>query len=166
MLEGIKILAERIVDLPELYDSQPRVKEVRLTDLEFSTEQQVKQLIKIVYENEHDIFTEEEINHIKGAERECRRKVFNAWLLGIVADHHVYLPETREQRKERIEVEQEERNWRIEKEKKDREFRREQQLIQEQMMQRVRHEEMLRGGTGVPKNSFMGVPKNSLTGGY
>jgi hypothetical protein len=157
MLEGIKILAERIVDLPELYDSQARVTEIKLGEPEIPMEQQVEQLIKIVYENEHGVFTEEEVNHIKEAERECRRKVFNAWLLGIVADHYVCLPETREQRKDRMMLEEEERKWRMEKEKEKRQLERERQQHMEQMQQRARHDEMLRGG--------MGIAKNSLTGG-
>ena len=145
MLEGIKILAERIVDLPELYDSQARVTEIKVGDPEISVEQQVEQLIKIVYENEHGIFTEEEINHIKEAERECRRKVFNAWLVSIIADHYVCLPETREQRKDRLMIEEEERKWRMEKEKEKRQMERDRQLALEQMQQRARHDEMLRG---------------------
>jgi hypothetical protein len=157
MLEGIKILADRIVDLPELYDTQPRVTEVKTTDPEIPVEQQIAQLIKIVYDNEYGVFTEEEINHIKEAERECRRKVFNAWLLGIVADQYVYLPETREQKKERLQIEQEEQKWRMEREKEKRQMERERQLAMEQMQQRARHDEMLRGGG-------RGIA-NNLTGG-
>jgi len=156
MLEGIKILGERIVNMPELYDSQARVTEVKVGDPEIPVEDQIAQLIKIVYENEHGIFTEEEINHIKEAERECRRKVFNAWLLGIVAEHYIYLPETREQRKDRMMIEEEERKWRMEKEKERRQLERERQQHMEQMQQRARHDEMLRGGRGIASNSLTG----------
>ena len=156
MLEGIKILAERIVDLPELYDSQARVTEVKVGDPEIPVEDQIAQLIKIVYDNEYDIFTAEEINHIKEAERECRRKVFNAWLLGVVADQYVYLPETREQKKERIDIEREEQKWRIEKEKEKRQMERERQLAMEQMQQRMKQDEMLRAGRGIASNSLTG----------
>lgn len=158
MLEGIKILAERIVDLPELYDSQARVTEIKVGDPEIPMEQQVEQLIKIVYENEHGIFTEEEINHIKEAERECRRKVFNSWLVGIVADHYICLPETREQRKDRLMIEEEERKWRMEKEKEKRQMERDRQLALEQMQQRARHDEMLRGrGMNMANNLTGGI---------
>ena len=157
MLEGIKILAERIFGLPEMYDPAPRVTEVKVSDPEVSEEEQLHQLIKIVYENEHGIFTEEEINHIKEAEREARRKVFNAWLLRVVADQYVYLPETLEQRKERIEIAQEERKWRVEKEKEKRQMERERQLAMEQIQQRAKQDEMLRGGRGIASNSLTGL---------
>ena len=157
MLEGIKILAERIIATPELYDCQPKAVEIKAGDPEVSIDQQLGQVIKIVYDNEHGVFTDEEVNHIKQAEREARRKVFNSWLVAIVAEQNINLPDTREQRKERIEVEQEERKWRIEKERERRQLDRERQLALEQMQQRARHDEMLRGG--------MGIANNSLTGG-
>jgi len=156
MLEGIKILGERILDLPELYDKQPRVSEVKIGDPEIPVEEQIQQLIKIVYDNEYGVFTEEEINYIKEAERECRRKVFNAWLLGIVADQYIYLPETREQKKDRLMIEEEERKWRIEREKEKRQMEREKQLAMEQIQQRMKHDEMLRGGRGMAQNSLTG----------
>lgn len=156
MLEGIKILAERIIATPELYDCQPKVVEIKVDDPVVSTDQQLEQVIKIVYDNEHGVFTDEEVNHIKQAEREARRKVFNSWLVGIVAEHNINLPDTREQRKERIEMEQEERKWRIEKERERRQMERDRQLALEQMQQRAKHDEMLRGGRGIASNSLTG----------
>lgn len=159
MLEGIKILAERIIAMPELYDCQPRVTEIKEGDLIVSTDLQLEQVIKIVYDNEHGVFTDEEVNHIKEAEREARRKVFNSWLVGIVAEHNINLPDTREQRKERQMIAEEERKWRIEKEKEKRQMERERQVAMEQIQQRAKQDEMLRGGMG------MGIARNSLTGG-
>jgi hypothetical protein len=157
MLEGIKILAERIIATPELYDCQPRVMEVKMGDPEVSIDHQLEQVIKIVYDNEHGVFTDEEVNHIKQAEREARRKVFNSWLVSIIAEQGIHLPETREQRKERLEIAEEERKWRIEKEKEKRQIERDRQLAMEQIQQRAKHDEMLRGS--------MGMARNSLTGG-
>lgn len=159
MLEAIKILAERIVDMPELYDQQPRVTEVRLGDPEVPVADQIQQFIRIVYDNADNVFTDEEIAHIKEAEREARRKVVNAWMLGIVAGEFVALPDTREQKKERLQIEEEERKWRLEKEKERRQMERERQLAYEQTQQRIRHDEMLRGSRGI------GMASNSLTGG-
>lgn len=153
MLEGIKILAERIIATPELYDCQPRVMEIKVGDPEVSIDQQLEQVIKIVYDNEHCVFTDEEVNHIKQAEREARRKVFNSWLVAIVAEQSINLPDTREQRKERVMIAQEEHKWRMEKEKERRQMERERQLAYEhaQQQQRVQHY-----GKGL---------QNSLTGG-
>ena len=156
MLEGIKILAERIIATPELYDCQPRVMEIKVGDPEVSTDQQLEQVIKIVYDNEHGVFTDEEVNHIKQAECEARRKVFNSWLVAIVAEQGISLPDTREQRKERQMIAEEERKWRIEKEKERRQLDRERQLALEQMQQRAKHDEMLRGGRGIASNSLTG----------
>jgi hypothetical protein len=156
MLEGIKILAERIIATPELYDCQPRVMEIKVGDPEVSTNQQLEQIIKIVYDNEHGIFTDEEINHIKQAEREASRKVFNSWMVAIVAEQSINLPDTREQRKERVMIAEEERKWRLEKERERRQLDRDRQLALEQMQQRAKHDEMLRGGRGL---------QNSITGG-
>jgi hypothetical protein len=156
MLEAIKILAERIVDMPELYDQQPRVMEVKVGDPEVPIEDQIHQLIKIVYDNEDNIFTEEEINSVKEAEREAKRKVFNSWMLGIIADQYVALPATREQRKDRLMIEEEERRWRIEQEKQKRQMERERQLAMEQMQQRAQQDERYRYGTAMNKNSLTG----------
>lgn len=156
MLEAIKILAERIVDMPELYDQQPRVREVKTTDPEVPVADQIQQFIRIVYDNADNVFTDEEIAHIKEAEREAKRKVVNAWMLGIVAGEFVALPDTREQRKERLQIEEEERKWRMEREKDKRQMERERQLAMEQMQQRARHDEMLRGSRGMANNILPG----------
>ena len=149
MLEGIKILAERILAMPQLYDCQPRVTEIKVGDPEVYIESQIQQIIKIVYDNEHGVFTDEEINHIKQAEREACRRVFNSWLVAIVAEQGIHLPETREQKKERIEIAQEEQKWRFEKEKERRQLDRERQFTLEQIQeQRAKQDEMLRGGIG------------------
>ena len=153
MLEGIKILAERIITTPELYDCQPRVMEIKAGDPEFSIDHQIEQVIKIVYDNEHGVFTDEEVNHIKEAEREARRKVFNSWLVTIVAEQGIHLPETREQRKERIEIAQEEQKWRFEKEKERRQLDRERQFAYEQTQQR---QEVMRYGKSIAGNSLTG----------
>ena len=157
MLEAIKILAERIVDMPELYDHQPRVSEVRLTDSEVPISEQIEQFIRIVYDNADNVFTDEEIAHIKEAEREAKRKVANAWMLGIVAGEFVALPDTREQRKERLMIEEEERKWRIEQEKQKRQQEREKQLAMERIQQHMRQDEMLRDGRGIANNNFGGI---------
>ena len=157
MLEAIKILAERIVDMPELYDHQPRVSEVRLTDSEVPISEQIEQFIRIVYDNADNVFTDEEIAHIKEAEREAKRKVANAWMLGIVAGEFVALPDTREQRKERLMIEEEERKWRIEQEKQKRQQEREKQLAMERIQQHMRQDEMLRDGMGIANNNFGGI---------
>jgi hypothetical protein len=153
MLEGIKILAERILAMPQLYDCQPRVMEIKVGDPEVDIESQIQQLIKIVYDNEHGIFTDEEINHIKQAEREVSRRVFNSWLVAIVAEQSVSLPDTREQRKTRLEIAEEEQRWRMEREKEKRQTERERQLAYEQAAQQ---REVMRYGKGL---------QNSLTGG-
>jgi len=159
MLEAIKILAERIVDMPELYDQQPvgAIAQIGIAEPEVSVDVQIEQLIRLVYDNEFNIFTEEEINHIKEAERECRRKVFNAWILGIISYQNVNLPHTREQRKERIEIAQEEQKWRMEKEKERRQLDRERQLAYE----RAQQDEKYRYATVANRN--MG---SNLSGGY
>ena len=157
MLEAIKILAERIVDMPELYDQQPRVTEVRLGDPEVPVADQIQQFIRIVYDNADNVFTDEEIAHIKEAEREAKRKVANAWMLGIVAGEFVALPDTREQRKERLMIEEEERKWRIEQEKQKRQQEREKQLAMERIQQHMRQDEMLRDGMGIANNNFGGI---------
>lgn len=153
MLEGIKILAERILAMPQLYDCQPRVMEIKVGDPEVDTESQIQQIIKIVYDNEHGIFTDEEINHIKQAEREVSRRVFNSWLVAIVAEQSVTLPDTREQRKERVAIAEEEHRWRMEKEKERRQIEREQQRAYENSQQQ---REVMRYGRGL---------QNSLRGG-
>jgi hypothetical protein len=153
MLEGIKILAERILAMPQLYDCQPRVVEIKVGDPEVDIESQIQQIIKIVYDNEHGIFTDEEINHIKQAEREVSRRVFNSWLVAIVAEQSVNLPDTREQRKTRLEIAEEEQRWRMEREKEKRQTERERQLAYEQAAQQ---REVMRYGKGL---------QNSLTGG-
>jgi len=158
MLEGIKILGERIVNMPELYDpNENRVAEVKMTDPEIPTSHQVDQLIQLVCENGDGIFTDEEVKYIKDSIVECRRKVFNSWVVGIVAGQDLILPRTREQMKAEIEREEEERKWRMEREKEKRKMDRERQLAVEQMQQRAMHDEMLRGGG-------RGIA-NSLTGG-
>ena len=157
MLEGIKILAERILAMPELYDYQPLNMEIKEGDLIVSPDVQIEQLIKLVYDNEHGVFTDEEVNLIKEAEREARRKVFNSWLVSIIAEQKVNLPHTREQRKERMMLEEEERKWRIEKEKERRQLDRERQLALEQIQQRAKQDEMLRGGRGIASNNLTGL---------
>jgi hypothetical protein len=157
MLEGIKILGERIVNTPELYDpNENRVTEVRMTDPEIPTSHQVDQLIQLVCENGDGIFTDEEVKYIKDSIVECRRKVFNSWVVGIVADQDLILPRTREQMKAEIEREEEERKWRMEREKEKRQMDRERQLAVEQMQQRAMHDEMLRGSRGIASNSLTG----------
>ena len=159
MLEGIKILGERIVNMPELYDpNENRVKEIKISDPEVPMEQQVEQLIQLVCENADGIFTDEEVKYIKDSVVECRRKVFNSWVVGIVADQDLILPRTRAQSKADIEREEEEYKWRMEKEKEKRQIEREQRQHMEQMQQRKKHDEMLRGGRG------MNIA-NNLTGG-
>ena len=161
MLEGIKILGERIVNMPELYDpNEHRVSEVKMTDPEVPVHHQVDQLIQLVCENADGIFTDEEVKYIKDSVVECRRRVFNSWVVGIIADQDLILPRTREQSKHDIEREEEEHKWRLEKEKEKRQMereRREQQLLQEQMYQRARQEEMLRGGRGIANNNPTGL---------
>lgn len=157
MLEGIKILAERILAMPELYDYQPLNMEIKEGDLIVSADVQIEQLIKLVYDNEHGVFTDEEVNLIKEAEREARRKVFNSWLVSIIAEQKVNLPHTREQRKERMMLEEEERKWRIEKEKERRQLDRERQLAYE----RAQQDEKYRYATVANRN--MG---SNLSGGY
>lgn len=158
MLEGIKILGERIVNMPELYDpNEGRVLEVKLQDPEIPVEQQVNQLIQLVCENADGIFTDEEIKYIKDSIVECRRKVFNSWVVGIIADQDLILPRTREQMKTEIEREEEEHKWRMEREKEKRQEKREQQLAMEQMRQRMKQEEMLRGGRGIAYNNLTGL---------
>ena len=159
MLEGIKILGERIANMPELYDpNESRVVEVKMTDPEIPTSHQVDQLIRLVCENGDGIFTDEDVKYIKDSIVECRRKVFNSWVVGIVADQDLILPRTREQMKAEIEHEEEERKWRMEREKEKRQMDRERQLAMEQIQQRMKHDEMLRGGGG------RGIA-NNLTGG-
>ena len=136
MLEGIKILGERIVNMPELYDpNENRVTEVKMTDPEVPLSHQVDQLIQLVCENRDGIFTDEEIKHIKDSITECRRRVFNSWVVGIIADQDLILPRTREQMKAEIEREEEERKWRMEKEKEKRQMDRERQLAYERAQQ-------------------------------
>ena len=155
MLEGIKILGERIVNMPELYDpNEGRVLEVKLQDSEVPLSHQVDQLIQLVCENADGIFTDEEIKYIKDSIFECRRRVFNSWVVGIIADQDLILPRTRQQMKAEIEHEEEERKWRMEKEKEKRQMQREQQLAYEQAAQQ--RQELLRYGKGL---------QNSLTGG-
>jgi hypothetical protein len=154
MLEGIKILGERIVNMPELYDpNENRVTEVKMTDPEVPTSHQVDQLIQLVCENADGIFTDEEIKHIKDSIVECRRKVFNSWVVGIIADQDLILPRTRKQMKEDIEREEEDRKWRMEREKEKRQIEREQQYAMEQ---RRKQDEMLYASRGI---------QNSLRGG-
>jgi len=157
MLEGIKILGERIVNMPELYDpNENRVVEVKMTDPEVPIEAQVGQLIALVCENADGIFTDEEIKYIKDSIVECRRRVFNSWVVGIIADQDLILPRTREQMKADIEREEEEHKWRMEKEKEKRQMERERQLAMEQMQQRMKQDEMLRGGRGIANNNLTG----------
>jgi hypothetical protein len=157
MLEGIKILGERIVNMPELYDpNENRVTEVKMTDPEIPLSHQVDQLIQLVCENRDGIFTDEEIKHIKDSITECRRRVFNSWVVGIIADQDLILPRTREQMKAEIEREEEERKWRMEKEKEKRQMERERQLAMEQIQQRMKQDEMLRGGRGIANNNLTG----------
>jgi len=154
MLEGIKILGERIVNMPELYDpNENRVTEVKMTDPEIPLSHQVDQLIQLVCENRDGIFTDEEIKHIKDSIVECRRRVFNSWVVGIIADQDLILPRTREQMKAEIEREEEDRKWRMEKEKLKRQEQREKQLAMEQMEQQ---KELLRYGRNVANNSLTG----------
>jgi hypothetical protein len=158
MLEGIKILGERIVNMPELYDpNENRVTEVKMTDPEIPLSHQVDQLIQLVCENRDGIFTDEEIKHIKDSITECRRRVFNSWVVGIIADQDLILPRTREQMKAEIEREEEDRKWRMEKEKLKRQEQREKQLAMEQMEQRMKQEEMLRGNRGLTYNHTTGL---------
>jgi len=157
MLEGIKILGERIVNMPELYDpNENRVTEIKVGDPEVPLSHQVDQLIQLVCENADGIFTDEEIKYIKDSIVECRRRVFNSWVVGIIADQDLILPRTREQMKAEIEREEEERKWRMEKEKEKRQENRERQLAMEQMQQRMKQEEMLRGGRGIANNNLTG----------
>lgn len=158
MLEGIKILGERIVNMPELYDpNEGRVLEVKLQDPEVPMEHQVDQLIQLVCENADGIFTDEEVKYIKDSIVECRRRVFNSWVVGIIADQDLILPRTREQMKTEIEREEEEHKWRMEREKEKRQEKREQQLAMEQMQQRMKQDEMLRGGRGIAYNNLTGL---------
>lgn len=157
MLEGIKILGERIVNMPELYDpNENRVTEIKISDPEVPMEQQVEQLIQLVCENADGIFTDEEVKYIKDSVVECRRRVFNSWVVGIIADQDLILPRTRAQSKADIEREEEEHKWRMEREKEKRQMERERQLAMEQMQQRARHDEMLRGGRGIANNTLTG----------
>jgi len=154
MLEGIKILGERIVNMPELYDpNENRVVEVKITDPEVPTSHQVDQLIQLVCENGDGIFTDEEVKYIKDSIVECRRKVFNSWVVGIIAEQDLILPRTREQMKAEIEREEEERKWRMEREKEKRQMERDKQLAYEQIQQRLKQDEMLRGARGIQNNS-------------
>ena len=154
MLEGIKILGERIANMPELYDpNENRVTEVKMTDPEIPLSHQVDQLIQLVCENRDGIFTDEEVKYIKDSIVECRRRVFNSWVVGIIADQDLILPRTREQMKAEMEHQEEERKWRMEKEKEKRQIERERQLAYEQTQQR---QELQRYGKGL---------QNSLTGG-
>jgi hypothetical protein len=158
MLEGIKILGERIVNMPELYDpNENRVTEVKMTDPEIPLSHQVDQLIQLVCENRDGIFTDEEIKHIKDSITECRRRVFNSWVVGIIADQDLILPRTREQMKAEIEREEEDRKWRMEKEKLKRQEQREKQLAMEQIEQRMKQDEMLRGNRGLTYNHTTGL---------
>jgi hypothetical protein len=157
MLEGIKILGERIVNMPELYDpNENRVTEIKMTDPEIPTSHQVDQLIQLVCENADGIFTDEEVKYIKDSIAECRRRVFNSWVVGIIADQDLILPRTRQQMKAELEHEEEERKWRMEQEKERRQREREKQLAMEQIQQRMKHDEMLRGGRGIASNSLTG----------
>lgn len=154
MLEGIKILGERIVNMPELYDpNENRVTEVKITDPEIPTSHQIDQLIQLVCENADGIFTDEEVKYIKDSIVECRRKVFNSWVVGIVADQDLILPRTRQQMKAELEHEEEERKWHMEREKEKRQMEREKQLAMEQMQQR---QELQRYGRGMAQNSLTG----------
>ena len=158
MLEGIKILGERIVNMPELYDpNENRVVEVKLQDPEVPVETQVDQLIQLVCENADGIFTDEEVKYIKDSIVECRRKVFNSWVVGIIAGQDLILPRTREQSKLDIEREEEEHKWRLEREKEKRQEKRERQLAMEQMEQRMKQDEMLRGARGAAYNNSTGL---------
>ena len=157
MLEGIKILGERIVSMPELYDpNENRVTEVKTTDPEIPVEQQIEQLIELVCENADGIFTDEEVKYIKDSIVECRRRVFNSWVVGIIADQELFLPRTRKQMKDDIEREEEERKWRMEREKEKRQMERERKLAMEQMQQRARQDEMLRSGRGLASSNLTG----------
>jgi hypothetical protein len=157
MLEGIKILGERIVNMPELYDpNENMVSEIKASDPVVPLSHQVDQLIQLVCENADGIFTDEEIKYIKDSIVECRRRVFNSWVVGIIADQDLILPRTRQQMKAEIEHEEEERKWRMEKEKEKRQENRERQLAMEQMQQRMKQEEMLRGGRGIANNNLTG----------
>jgi hypothetical protein len=154
MLEGIKILGERIVNMPELYDPNAnRVTEVKTTDPEVPFYYQVDQLIQLVCENADGIFTDEEVKYIKDSIVECRRRVFNSWVVGIIAEQDLILPRTREQMKVEIEREEEERKWRMQQEKEKRQIEREQQYAMEQ---RRKQDEMLYASRGM---------QNSLRGG-
>jgi hypothetical protein len=154
MLEGIKILGERIVNMPELYDpNENRVTEIKVSDPEVPLSHQVDQLIQLVCENADGIFTDEEIKYIKDSIVECRRRVFNSWVVGIIADQDLILPRTRQQMKAEIEHEEEEHKWRLEKEKEKRQMQREQQLAYEQAAQQ---RELQHYGRGL---------QNSLRGG-
>lgn len=158
MLEGIKILGERIVNMPELYDpNENRVMEIKVGDPEFPMHHQIDQLIQLVCENADGIFTDEEVKHIKDSVVECRRRVFNSWVVGIIADQDLILPRTRAQSKADIEREEEEHKWRIEREKEKRQLDRERQLALEQLQQRAKHDEMLRGGRGIASNNSTGL---------
>jgi hypothetical protein len=149
MLEGIKILGERIVNMPELYDpNEDGIVEVKMTDPETCTYHQVDQLIQLVCENADEIFTDEEVKYIKDSIVECKRRVFNSWVVGIVADQELILPRTRQQMKAEAEHEEEERKWRMELEKE----RREKQLVMERMQQRAMQDAKFRYGTGMQNN--------------
>ena len=76
-----------------------------------------------------------------------------SWLVAIVAEQGIHLPETREQKKERIEIAQEEQKWRFEKEKERRQLDRERQLAYEQTQQR---QEVMRYGKSIAGNSLTG----------
>ncbi len=157
MLEGIKILGERIVNMPELYDpNENRVTEIKVGAPEVPLYHQVDQLIQLVCENADGIFTDEEIKYIKDSIVECRRRVFNSWVVGIIADQDLILPRTREQMKADIEREEEEHKWRMEKEKEKRQMERERQLAMDQIQQRMKQDEMLRGGRGIANNNLTG----------
>ena len=154
MLEAIKILGERIVNMPELYDpNENRVTEVKITDPEIPTSHQIDQLIQLVCENADGIFTDEEVKYIKDSIVECRRRVFNSWVVGIIADQDLILPRTRQQMKAELEHEEEERKWHMEREKEKRQMEREKQLAMEQMQQR---QELQRYGRGMAQNSLTG----------
>ena len=155
MLEGIKILGERIVNMPELYDpNENRVVEVKMTDPEVPTSHQVDQLIQLVCENADGIFTDEEVKYIKDSIVECRRRVFNSWVVGIIADQDLILPRTRKQMKAELEHEEEERKWHMEREKEKRQMEREQQYAMEKMQQQ---KELLRYGRNVASNHTTGL---------
>jgi hypothetical protein len=131
--------------------------EVRLQDPEVPVHHQVDQLIQLVCENADGIFTDEEVKYIKDSIVECRRKVFNSWVVGIIAGQDLILPRTRAQSKHDIEREEEEHKWRLEKEKEKRQEKRERQLAMEQMQQRMKQDEMLRGGMGIANNNLTGL---------